>query len=358
MPVRRPSVPRRGLLLGALLLSLTACLPEIPLTTLAPKTSNAQAIFNLFEPIFWMGVIVFVVVEAVLFYSVFRFRTRDNSRGVPEQLHGNTALEIGWTIVPAVILSVIFYMTLVTLQEVHTPPANAKSAITAKVVGHQWWWEVQYPEFKTADGRPVSVGTDMHVPAGAVVNYTLETADVIHSFWVAQLGGKMDLIPGKLNKLFFVAPAKAGEFIGQCAELCGMQHANMRFHVMVDSDSDFQAWMKNQQASAGAPTGDKAKLGADLFTKAGCLACHNLAGAAPVTDGKIGPNLTHVGGRKSLAGGTILNSKEGLAKWLRNPDAVKPGNLMAGTMKGIVASWGADADKNIDALVEYLSGLK
>lgn len=357
MPFRRLSFLKPAALLAGGLLSLSACLPEIPQTTLAPKTSNAVAIFDLFTPIFWTGVVVFFVVEALLLYSVFRFRSRDNSKGVPEQLHGNTPLEIGWTIVPAVILGVIFFLTLQTLNVVHTPPVSASAPqFNARIVGHQWWWEIQYPDYKNADGQPVTVGTDMHVPAGAVVNYTLESADVIHSFWVPQLGGKMDLIPGHVNRFYFVAPQTAGEFFGQCAEFCGAQHANMRFHVFVDKD--FNAWVENQKQPAAAAASDKARAGAQLFATAGCLACHNMAGVAPVTEGKIGPNLTHVGSRASIAGATLPLTKANLSRWLHDPDAVKPGNLMAGTMRGIVSGWGADADKNIDALVEYLTSLQ
>ncbi|MBI5878551.1 MAG: cytochrome c oxidase subunit II [Chloroflexi bacterium] len=358
MPFRRLNFLKPAALLAGGLLSLSACIPEIPQTTLAPKTSNATAIFNLFEPIFWTAVVVFFIVEALLFYSVFRFRSRDHSWGVPEQLHGNTSLEIGWTIIPAVILGVIFFLTLQTLTVVHNVPAAAASGpqVNVRVVGHQWWWEFQYPDYKTADGQIVSVGSDMHVPAGAVVNYTLESVDVIHSFWAPQLGGKMDLVPGHVNRFYFVAPKETGEFAGQCAEFCGAQHANMRFHVMVDKD--FSAWIENQKKPAAAPATDKARQGAQLFATAGCLACHNAGGVAAVTEGKIGPNLTHLGSRTTIAGGSLPLTKDNLSRWLHNPDDVKPGNLMAGTMRQIVAGWGGNADANIDALVEYLTSLK
>jgi len=358
MLLRRLSVNRLFLLACGLLPALSACTAEMPQTTLTPKSYNAQAIFDLFEPIFWMAVAVFFIVEAMLIYSVFRFRTRDDAKGIPEQLHGNEKLEITWTIIPAIILGVIFFMTLNTLNIVHTPPASAGSALNVRIIGHQWWWEFQYPDVRTADGKVLSTANDLHVPASAVVNYTLETVDVIHSFWVPHLGGKMDLVPGKVNRFYFVAPAQGHDFFGQCAEFCGAQHANMRFITVVDGDSDYQAWLKNQQAVAATPTSADARLGADLFARSGCVACHNINGAVPVTDGKIGPNLTHVASRKTIAGGTLANNKANLSKWLHNPEAIKPGNAMAATMKGIVAGWGADADKNIAALVEYLSSLK
>ena len=355
MPLRRPSVIRSGVLFLALLLpfALAGCANDLPQTLLAPHTESATLTYRLFEPIFWMAVVVFVVVEALLVYSAFRFRAHGNVKGLPEQMHGNTPLEIGWTIAPAIILGIIFLMTAQTLAAVTTPPVGGKE-INVNVFGHQWWWEFQYPDLKSADGKPLVTAGDMHVPAGTTVKYTLQSVDVIHSFWVPQLNGKTDLIPGHINHGFFNAPAP-GEFFGQCAEFCGMEHAQMRFKVFMDSDSDFQAWVKNQQALPAAPTGLAAQ-GADLFAKSSCIGCHVIAGTKAL--GLVGPNLTHFASRSSIAAGALPNTPENLNKWLHSPESVKPGNDMAVAMANTIDGWGPDAEKNIALLVAYLTSLK
>lgn len=358
MPLRRSSLLRIGLLGVGWLLSLvlSACSSDLPQSTLNPKTENALAVYRLFEPIFWTAVVVFVIVEALLIYSVFRFRARGNANAIPQQLHGNTPLEIGWTIAPAVVLGIIFLLTAQTLNAVTEPPKGGPT-LNVKVYGHQWWWEFQYPDFKTSEGKSVTTASDLHVPAGATVNYTLESVDVIHSFWVPQLGGKTDLIPGHINRGFFVAPKGSTEpFGGQCAEFCGTQHAQMRFHVIVDGDADFQAWVKGQQTLPAAPTGE-AKDGAALLLKSGCVACHTIGGTKEAV-GVLGPNLTHFGSRTTIAAGVLPNTPQNLSKWLRDPAAVKEGNDMAATMSSIVKGWGGDADKNIQLLVAYLESLK
>jgi cytochrome c oxidase subunit 2 len=355
MPLRRASVIRSGVLLFIPLLSfaLSGCSNDLPQTMLIPRTESATAVYRLFEPIFWMAVAVFVVVEALLVYSAFRFRAHADVRGIPEQLHGNTALEIGWTIAPAVILGIIFLMTAQTLAAVSTPPAAGKE-INVNVFGHQWWWEFQYPDLKSDEGKPLVTASDMHVPAGTTVRYTLQSVDVIHSFWVPQLNGKTDLIPGHVNRGFFKADAP-GEFFGQCAEFCGAEHAQMRFKVFMDSENDFQAWVKNQQALPAEATG-LAKQGADLFAKSSCIGCHTIAGTKAV--GLVGPNLTHFASRSSIAAGALPNTPENLNKWLHNPEAVKAGSDMGVAMANTIDGWGADSDKNIDMLIAYLESLK
>jgi len=328
-----------------------------PQSTLEPKSATAAAEYELRSPIFWAAVVVFVIVEALLVYSVIRFRARKDPDAIPVQFHGNTPLEIGWTIAPAIVLGIIFLMTAQTLNVVHSPPAAAAgNAINVRIVGHQWWWEFQFPDLKTADGKPLVTASDLHVPAGQVVNYTLESVDVIHSFWVPQLGGKTDLIPGHINHGFFNA-LQVGQYFGQCAEFCGEQHAQMRFRVYADKPSDFDAWLKGQQATPPEPTG-LAKDGRDLFAKSPCIGCHNLTGGAPFAEGKVGPNLTHFASRSTIAAGVLDNTPDNLRTWLRNPDAVKPGNDMSSAMRAVVAQWGGDADKNIDMLVAYLESLK
>ena len=356
MSVRRSPAVRFVFLFLSILfsLALSACSSDLPQTTLEPKSFNAAEIQHLFEPIFWAAAAVFIVVEALLVYSAFRFRAGANAKAIPEQIHGNTPLEIGWTIAPAVILGIIFLLTAQTLNAVSYPQASAANTINVKVFGHQWWWEFQYPDIKTAEGKPLVTATDLHIPANALVNYTLESVDVIHSFWVPALNGKTDVIPGHVNHGFFNA-AQVVDTVGQCAEFCGAEHAQMRFRVYVQSDADFQAWVKGQQALPATPTG-LAKTGADLFAKSSCIGCHTIGGTAAA--GLVGPNLTHFGSRATIAAGTLTNTPENLSKWLHNPEAVKPGNDMSVAMVSQVQTWGGDADSNIAALVAYLESLK
>ncbi|MBI3734824.1 MAG: cytochrome c oxidase subunit II [Chloroflexi bacterium] len=331
----------------ALVLGLSACTSDLPQTTLYPKGTSASLVHDLLQPIFWTAVAVFVIVEGLLVYSVARFRSRRDPKAIPFQLHGNTPLEIAWTIAPAIVLGIIFFLTVSTINAVGDLPKSA-NAINVRVIGHQWWWEFQYPDLKLV------TASDMHIPAGQTVAYTLESVDVIHSFWVPQLGGKTDLIPGHINKGSFSAD-QPGEFFGQCAEFCGQQHAQMRFHVIADTAADFQAWVKNQQSLPPALAG-KAKDGADLFAKIGCAGCHTIAGTNAI--GLVGPNLTHFGSRNTIAAGVLANTPDNLRAWLRDPEKVKPGNDMSAFMTTTVKGWGASAGQNIDLLVEYLTSLK
>jgi cytochrome c oxidase subunit 2 len=356
MRIRRPPVVHSVFILFSLIFSfaLSACsAADTPQSFITPKSDNANAIYQLFTPIFWAALIVFVVVEALLVYSAFRFRARDDSKSIPMQVHGNTPLEIGWTIAPAIILGIIFLLTAQTLNAVSTPPKSA-NVLNVKVLGHQWWWEFQYPDIKTVEGKPLVTAGDLHVSAGSLVSYTLESVDVIHSFWVPQLGGKTDLVPGHVNRGFFNAP-QLGDIFGQCAEFCGAEHAQMRFRVFVQNDADFQTWVKRQQALPEAPAG-LAKQGADLFAASACIGCHVIAGTKAA--GLVGPNLTHFGSRTTIASGEMPNTPENLRKWLRNPEGIKPGNDMSVAMGVVVNNWGADADKNIEALAAYLESLK
>jgi cytochrome c oxidase subunit 2 len=352
MAFGRVSVPFR-IVFFVFLVALTAC-SYSPQSTLDPKSTTAVAEYDLLVPIFWAAVVVFVIVEALLVYSVFRFRGRGDPTAIPVQFHGNTPLEIGWTIAPAIVLGVIFLMTAQTLNVVHTPPAAASGSLNVRVIGHQWWWEFQYPDLKTAEGKPITTASDAHVPAGQVINYALESVDVIHSFWVPQLGGKTDLIPGHTNHGFFNAP-EAGQYFGQCAEFCGTQHAQMRFKVFAQNAGDFDAWVKGQQALPTAPSG-LAQQGADLFAASACIGCHTIGGTKAA--GLIGPNLTHFASRTTIAAGELDNTPENLSKWLHDPEAVKPGNDMSSAMRTVLAQWGGDTDKNIAMLVAYLESLK
>ena len=219
---RRPgSFVTLSLILGFLLLS-TACFPSDPLSTFDARGPVARAQLNLFVLIFWVAVVVFVVVNGILLYTAIKYR-RKPGQELPVQTHGNTRLEIAWTIAPAIILVFIAVPTITTIFETaNTPPGDV---MEVKVTGHQWWWEFEYPDLG------VVTANELHIPVGETVNLTLESDDVIHSFWVPKLAGKTDMIPGNTNTMWFSAD-DTGEYFGLCAEFCGTAHAQMRFRVI------------------------------------------------------------------------------------------------------------------------------
>ena len=305
------------------------------MTTVLPKSDLGRVIHDLFTNISGWALFIFVVVEALLLVVVWRFWDRPG-RGEPKPVHGNLALEIGWTLIPVVIVTSIIVPTVAAVFRTQaTPPADA---LRVEVIGHQWWWEVRYPSLG------ITTANEVHLPVGRPVSLALKSADVIHSFWVPQLGGKRDLIPGRENFLSFTVEAP-GEYPGQCAEFCGISHANMRLRAVAHSPGDFEAWAARAKAPPAAPVGDAAK-GVQAFYAGACIACHTIQG---VSAGVVGPDLSHVGSRKTLAAGLLPNTPDSLARWLRDPQAVKPGALMPKQPL---------TEEQISALVAYLGGLK
>jgi cytochrome c oxidase subunit 2 len=318
-------------------------------------------IYELFANwIFWPAVVVFFAVEAVLVYAAFRYRGRDGDP-LPNQVHGNTPLEITWTIIPAIILIVILFFTFRTQAALSAPP-ESPNTVNVRVVGHQWWWEFQYPDLG------VTTANELHIPTGAPVAITLESNDVIHSFWVPLLGGKQDTIPGRQNKIWLQADNE-GTYFAQCAEFCGVEHALMRFLVFADSPSAFNSWITRERSlqgfgTAAVPTqvpGAAPSLvqqGATLFANGACITCHTVRGTQ--ANGKVGPELTHFGSRTSIAANTLQKRDEAvgdadgskmtnLKRWLRNPQAVKPGNIMPNLNL---------SEADIEAIAAYLESLK
>jgi cytochrome c oxidase subunit II len=304
---------------------------------LEPATSNARQVTGLFYTIFFVALAIFVIVEGLLVYFVIRYQRRANTQ-MPEQVHGNTPVEIAWTLAPALILAVVFVLTVRTMSDV-SASAQPTPTVNVTVIGHQWWWEFQYPDLG------IVTANDLHVPVGEVVGITLESDNVIHSFWVPELTGKTDVVPGHQNKTWLRAEAP-GDYNGQCAEFCGSQHAHMLLHVVAQSRADFDAWVKNQLSTPPLPTGDAAQ-GAAVFAKSACVGCHTIAGTK--AQGKVGPNLTHFGSRLSIAAGTLPNTPLNLTMWLRNPQAIKPENDMPNL--GL-------SNSDVQALVAYLESLK
>jgi cytochrome c oxidase subunit II len=334
--------PPRWLLLATVAVAalvLSACGENLPATTTYPEGSHARRIYyDLLVPIFWIALAVFVVVEGVLIYSVVRFRRRPDS-GIPTQIHGNTTIEIAWTIAPALILLVIAVLTFRTqaIQAVQPP-----DALKIQVVGHQWWWEFRYPD------QSVVTAGDIYVPVGRDVTLELMSQDVIHSFWMPKLAGKTDAIPGKTNRLSFQAE-QPGIYRGLCAEFCGEQHAVMRFRVVAVAPDVFDSWLQ-QHATAPPPPPESAK---QIFLQKGCVGCHSISGF-PEAVGKTGPNLTFFGSRETIAGGALPNTPDNLRLWLHDPGAVKVGNIMATTIGPGKVELTPD---EINTLVDYLEGM-
>lgn len=295
-----------------------------------PISPQERDISHLFIGILIVGAVVFTLVTALVLFIAVRYRQRGG--GEPEQEFGRRRLEIAWTIAPAVLLAVILGFTVRTMAAVSPGPGDHPPDLI--VTGYQWWWGIQYP----ASG--VVTANEVHLPVGRRMLLQLDSADVIHDFWVPQLGRKMDMITGHTNWLW-VEPEKVGTYLGACAEYCGAEHAWMRIRVIVQSQAEFDAWQRQQAAPHPTPTGGDAARGAQLFAQLTCASCHAVSGAGA----RIGPDLTHFGGRDTLGAGVLENTSENLTRWLKSTQAVKPGNHMPNLQL---------TDDQIRALVAYL----
>jgi cytochrome c oxidase subunit 2 len=335
---------------GAPVLVLLSALAFGGCDSRTPSVLNPQGpVADLESTLFWIILIIatfiFVVVTAVLLYSIWRYRERPGM-AEPRQLHGNTRIEIAWTVAPSIVLFIVLIFTITFMFRLAQPASASTMHVTA--IGHQWWWEFQYD-----DASPkVVTGDELRVPTGTVVHIDLRSDNVIHSFWVPQLTGKTDVIPGHSNSMWLQAD-RAGNYRGECAEYCGTQHANMDFVVVAESPGDFSSWLNGQQLYA--LTGPDQQAGQTLFLHAGCAGCHAINGVnADPAKGQqgptIGPNLTHFGSRTLIAGGVLDNTPDNLARWLTDPQAVKSGSDM-------VLPQPLTPDQ-VSTLVTYLEGLK
>jgi cytochrome c oxidase subunit II len=284
-------------------------------TVLVPASSEADEILHLTWIITAIAAVVFVLVTGLLLYCAVRFRAGLDAP-TPPQIASNLALEITWTVVPILILAGVVVATIRVIRNVVQPNAAAASTLHVRVVGHQWWWEFQYPD------QQVTTANEAHVPVGEMVEFQLESDNVIHSFWVPQLFGKTDVIPGHHNRIYLHADA-AGVYRGQCAEFCGLQHANMRLLIVAEPADQFAAWVRSQQVPSATVIGQQAQQGQDLFMASTCSGCHTVQGTQ--AQGKVGPDLTHLASRDEIAAGALPNTPADLADWLSNPQAVKPG---------------------------------
>jgi cytochrome c oxidase subunit 2 len=327
------------------LLLVSACGGPFAQSAMEPASEIAQRLQDLFEGIFWWAVAVFVLVEGALLFTILRFRAgRSGEPAAPRHVHGNTILELVWTLAPAVVLVMIAVPTIALIWEVDQP-TDDPNALIVEVVGHQWWWEFRYPDFD------IVTANELHLPAGRTIDLRLTSADVIHSFWLPRLAGKRDVIPGRENDLWFVADS-VGTYIGQCAEFCGLSHALMKLEAVVETPADFETWVQAQSVAAPPlpetdPLAALAEEGAAALMRTGCVACHRVDGTQ--AQGILGPDLSHVGSRRTIAAGILENTAENMDRWLRDPTAVKPGSLMPDLQL---------SDDDIRSLTAYLSSLR
>lgn len=318
--------------------ALAGCsLKEYPQSTLSPRSDYALTIDHvLHDLVFWV-VVIFVVVWTLLIVAIIRFRARPGAPE-PKPVHGNTFLEIAWTIAPAIILALVAVPTVLAIFK--TQAAPPRDALHVRVVGHQWWWEFQYPDLG------ITTASELVVPVHRTVAVDVETADVIHSFWIPAMGGKRDAIPNHVNHMWFT-PDSLGTYPGQCAELCGLSHANMHLLLHVRTPQEFEAWVAAQKAPPVQPdSGTLAWQGKQLYSQQACIGCHTIRG---ISGGAIGPNLTHFGSRTTIAGAMYANTHDNLARWIAEPDKRKPGSLML--------NLGLKPDQ-VEKLVAYLESLK
>lgn len=315
-------------------LLLTSCANGAP-SPANPSSPRAEQLNHLWWILAVIGIAVFIEVLIVL--VIGSLRTPSEAERTERHPFGTPLLWIGGITIPAILFAFVFFISTRDLVAIAHP---APAQLTIDVVGHQWWWEANYTQqgFDTAN--------EIHIPAGQQVKINLTSVDVIHDFWVPELQGKVDAIPGETNSLYFESD-KTGTYQGQCLVYCGLQHAHMNFLVVVDSPDQFNQWVQAQKQPAAQPTDPQAARGAQVFTSSSCTYCHAISGTS--ANARVGPDLTHFGSRKQIGAGVLPNNDVALRDWIRNPSASKPGVLMP-------AQTLSDADLN--ALVSYLDSLK
>jgi cytochrome c oxidase subunit 2 len=365
-------------MMAVLALTLAACEQSHPNTTFTPHSDYGRAIDFLWDRLLLLGTIVFVLVEVGLIYIMIRYRKRETDER-PPQTHGNVVVEIIWTLIPAFIL---LFIAVPTVRTVFKTQAKAVAgALEIEVIGHQWWWEFRYPEYN------IVTANEIYLPTGRTVNFKLTSNDVVHSFWIPQLGGKRDAVTNRTNYIWLTPDStmESSEWNGFCTEYCGTSHAKMRFRVFTVKPDQFASWVASQrtpavfgavvQAAPAAPgpavtpppavtpqpaitpasytfprnqgafeyakphtpipggmtftrglTGN-AHRGQQIFSSSACIGCHAIAGN-PAAMGNVGPNLTHFGSRSTIGAGSFPNTPAYLALWIKNARLMKPGILM------------------------------
>ena len=379
-----PALVRRATTMGTLLAValLAACAEEYPQSTIAPKTDFGDVTQTLYVAVFWWTMLILAVVWSVLAYVLVRYRERPGAPR-PKQVHGHMGLEIAWTIAPALIVVAIVIPTIQGVFQTQRPPPEG--AMIVEVTGQRYWWSFHYPELG------VTTANELHLPVGRPVSLRLASGDIIHSFWVPQLGGKRDVNPvvrvpegqsRKYNWLHFTV-REPGVFMGQCAEFCGDSHALMGIRVIAETEADFQAWIQRFETPAASsvpallpaerealvaeleaagqavePTSDPAvREGQEIFHRSTCITCHTINGTNAL--GILGPSLTLLGERTTIAAGYLENTQENMVRWIRSPQSFKPGAPMPGaTEEGGGMPPTNLSDEEIQAVAAYLASLR
>jgi len=362
--------------LVALALVAAACEPNATQSTLEPKGPSAQKSYDLFVPVFWVAVAIFVIVEGLLLLFVIRYRHRKGQTRIPAQVHGNTRLEIAWTILPTLILAGVAVPTIATIWDLAAKPTG--DVLEVNVLAHQWWWEFDYPD------QQILTANELHIPTGKPVYLTLCAvgfgygdpvpsaggppapsacqgstdqpppaaigASVIHSFWVPELAGTQDVVPNQTNHLTIQAD-EPGVYEGQCKEFCGLSHAYMKFHVVAHTPADFERWVAEQRSPASPDVSGPAEAGKQIFLQT-CIACHAVAGLETANGQPVlangAPNLTHLMSRECFRGCTLEINDENLRRWIADPRSFEAGSFMP--------DYGLSADE-IDQVVAFLKTL-
>jgi cytochrome c oxidase subunit II len=361
---RRALVAKVVLGFGALLV-LSACSGDQ--SALDPAGPYAQAPHDLIRWVFLIALVVFVFVQGLIIYSVVKFRRKpDDDGALPVQVHGNTRLEIIWTVIPALILAGIAVPTVQGIFNQMDEPDD-EDAITVQVIGHRWWFEYEYDAEAFGLDQSIYTANELVIPAGVPVRLEMTAADnqrspdrgVVHSFWIPRLAGKQDLVPGQTTFLNLQAD-EPGRYLGQCAEYCGLSHVNMRARAVVLSQADFDTWLEEQSSPAEVPTDGLEAEGAALFADLGdgrqaCIACHQVYTEGGTRSPGQGPDLTHLFSREEFAGAIVDLDEESLRAWLADPDAIKP---MQYESNGIGMPNLDLSEDELDALVAYLMTLQ
>ena len=331
---------------AALAADAVVCAPGTEMPVMNPAIfDTASPPAHQIESMAWlvMGICagIFVVVEGILVYSIVKFRRRKAQQGDPVQLYGSNPIELAWTVVPLLIVFTLGLVTIRVIRDVERtePPEGAMEVVA---IGHQWWWEYRYVDANVPGGQVV-IANELHVPVNKPVWLRLESADVIHSWWVPALSGKIDLVPNHTNHLWFVAE-KQGLYLGQCAEYCGNQHAGMLLRVVATPQEQFDAWLAAQ--AAPAVDDQSVAMGKSIFMELACSTCHSVQG---VSDGAFAPDLTHLMSRQTIASGVVPLTRDNLRAWLDDPQSLKPQCNMPSLKL---------SDNELDAVTDYLCTLK
>ena len=314
-----------------------------PTNIFAPVSTPAQSILDLSLFVLEVTGAIFIVVFTLITYAVVKFRKRKIADGrEPAQIYGSSQLELAWTVIPVLIVTVLFLASARVIASIQNAPKPA-NAVEVTVIGHQFWWEYRYPSLG------VVTANELHIPVSDPAHptptfLTLLSADTDHSFWVPRLAGKTDLIPNHPNKMW-LDPHETGLFLGQCAQYCGTQHALMLLRVYVQPRDEFDRWIR-EQARPVQDTGPISE-GQKIFERTACINCHAVAGTA--ANGRFGPDLTHLMSRDTIASGAVPNTQANLRRWIQNPDAIKRGSKMPAM--GL-------SDPELDALTQYMETLR